>query len=215
MKPTLWKLAKEQMLQDHSNLFNKDTICNFHFELKHHLKWWLKIRKWNLIGIWTSFSIFFVIGLIVCLLQIWYNKEHPTTNEFVNPNYNDVGIVTGRFIAVGIAIWCGYGVILCCYWCYIAVWFTKTSRTLFNIFSQGVREGYLCSDETKYPDVIRMAFYYNDGTMRWRMNNPNSRFQYVMPLFGLVALLSSIKDYQAKYCKVPTQNNNNQNNASL
>ena len=47
------------------------------------------------------------------------------------------------------------------------------------------------------------------------MNNPNSRFKYVMPLFGLVAILSAIKDYQAKYCNVPHLDNHATNNASL
>ena len=206
MKPTLWKLAVSQMTQDHTYLFNKDTICNFHFELKHDLKWWLKVRKWNWIGIWTSFSIFFIVGLIVCLLQIWYNKEHPYTNEFVNPNYEGT-FVTGRFICAGIVIWLFYMLFAIIYGVYIMHWFNKTNKMLFPFFSNAVREGYLCSDESKYPDVIRMAFYYNDGTLRWRMNNPTSRFQYVMPLYGLVAILSSIKDYQAKYCNVPQLDN--------
>lgn len=214
MKQTLWKLAVSQMQQDHSDLFNKDTICNLHFELKHNVQWWLKVRKWNFNAIWISFSIFFIVGLVVCLLQIWYNKEHPYTNEFANHNYDEGGLVTGRFVCAGILIWCFYWIIIGIYACYIPFWFNKKNKYLFDIFLNAVRQGYLCPDETKYPDVIRMAFYYND-TIKWRMNNPNSRFKYLMPLFGLVTILSAIKDYQVKYCHVPYLDNHAANNASL
>ncbi|MBO7084827.1 hypothetical protein J6W20_02780 [bacterium] len=45
---------------------------------------------------------------------------------------------------------------------YIPFWFNKKSKYSFDIFSNTVRQGYLCPDETRYPDAIRMAFYYND-----------------------------------------------------
>ena len=205
-KLTLSKLAVLQLTQDLTYLLNKDKICNLHFTLKHNLQWWLKLRKWNLIWIYSSFAIFFIIGLIICLLQLWYNKEHPYTNQFANPN-DDHGIITGRFVCAGLCIWGFYFIILICYTGLISFKFPKITKNYFDIFATAVKEGYLCNDETKYPDVIRMAFYYNDGTMRWRMNNPDSRFKYVMPLWGLVAILSCVKDYQAKYCNVPQLDN--------
>ena len=195
---SMWSIAKQQMDQDLSYLFNKDKICEFQFSLQHDYKWWIKWRKNLLTGIFTSFVLIMIIGLIICLLQIWWDESHPVT---INTTYN--------FVLAGMIFWCACTFIYVVIFLWQANYMRKAWNALLPYFAKGVREGYLCPDETQYPEVIRMAFYGND-TMSWRMHNPQSRFQYSMPIFGTIALFSQIKDYQAKYCPV---NHNNQSNA--
>ena len=194
---TVWQLGKKQMEQDLSYLFNKETICNFHFVLKHDYWWWIKFRKNTMIGVIVSFVFCMIIGLIICLLQIWWDQSHPVT----------ISTVYG-FVAGGLIFWCCYAFILCIAFVAQAYYIHKALLEIFPYFKQAVKQGYLCSDETKYPEVVQMAFYADDP-IKWRMYHPQSRFKYVMPLFGLVAILSQVKEYQSKYCPVNQDSKNN------
>lgn len=187
---TLWQLGKKQMDSDLSYLFNKETICNFSFELEHDYKWWLNLRKKTLISVFASFCIILIIGLIICLLQIWWNQSHPVTIYTVY-----------WFVFGGIMVWCAYGLLMCFMIVWEASFFHKTLLTLFPLFKQAVNQGYLSADVQQYPDVVKMAFY-TENPATWRMNNPSSRFTIVMPVFGIVAILSQVKQYQAKYCNL-------------
>ena len=194
---TPWQWAKPQMEQDLSYLFNKETICNFQFPLKHDYKWWVKFRKNMLIGVFVSFVLCMIIGLIICLLQIWWDKSHPITI------YSTYGFVWG-----GIIFWC------CCAFIYAIIFFlqtnymTKQIMQLFPYFKQGVLQGYLSNDENKYPQVIQSIFYANNSM--GPMVRGSSGFRNAMSLYGLVAIMSQVKEYQSKYCSV---NHNNGNNA--
>ena len=183
------------MDSDLSYLFNKEKICHFSFELKHDYKWWLNFRKKILISIFTSFAFIFILGLIICLLQIWWDKSHPVTI------YTCYWFVFG-----GIMTWCGYAILLVIVFVWQAFVFHKALSILFPIFKYAVKEGYLSADSNQYPDVIKMAFY-TENPMAWRMNNPNSRFLIVMPVFGIAAILTQVKKYQVKYCSINTLDN--------
>ena len=82
------------MDQDLSYLFNKGKICEFQFTLQHDYKWWIKWRKNLLTGIFTSFVLIMIVGLIICLLQIWWDESHPVT---INTTYN--------FVLAGMIFW--------------------------------------------------------------------------------------------------------------
>lgn len=175
---------------DLSYLFNKEKICNFSFELKHDYKWWLRFRKNILISVFVSYTFIFIIGLIICLLQIWWDQSHPVTINTVC-----------WFVFGGIMVWFGYAIILIFVFIWQAFIFHKTLETLYPCFKQAVKAGYLCANPMQYPEIIRMAFY-TENPMVWRLNYPNSRFLIVMPVFGIVAILTQVKQYQAKYCAV-------------
>ena len=202
MDESLQASAFIQMRQDFSPLFNKDTICNFNFELSHRFEWWLKVKKTNTKWMVICLGIFLLIGIIVCLLQLWYNKQYPSqANSF---SFVFAGVLT---LFIGFFLVFIYKVFL--WW-----WFNKVGHDYYDIFSLGMKEGYLCDDWAKYPPVIRITYYLNDAVSRPDGVDVGAQYRYLSPVFALSALLTQIKDYQAKYCKVPTQDNN-QNNACL
>ena len=79
MDQSAWGLATNEMKQDLSPLFNKDTICNFDFELKHRFEWWIKIKKLNRKWMLIFLGVFCLVGIIISLIQFGY----PASNTFV------------------------------------------------------------------------------------------------------------------------------------
>ena len=192
----LWDTIKQDMNKDYSYLFNKDKICSFQFELKHDVKWWIKYRKIGLICAWTGMSLFLFLGILMWLLQIYGNK---------------VGI---WFTPCGFVMW-----LLAFIWIidsYIIQAYTirRYTNSLILLFNQGINEGYLCSDLSKYPYFMQIAtngVTFNTWKLcaSWADKEPKCN----MPIWGLVALFNCIKEYQAKYCPV-VQNNDNLNLAN-
>ena len=90
MDQSVWGSATSQMKQDLSPLFNKDTICNFDFELKHRFEWWIKIRKLNLKWIWIIIAISCLVGIVISLIQIGYpDSNWAIFRNWFNKNGDD------------------------------------------------------------------------------------------------------------------------------
>ena len=113
-----------------------------------------------MIGVIVSFVFCMIIGLIICLLQIWWDQSHPVT---INTLYD--------FVAGGLIFWCCYAFILCIVFVAQAYYMHQALLEVFPYFRQAVKQRYLCSDETKYPEVVQMAFYA-DNPIKWRMYHP-------------------------------------------
>ena len=144
----------EQLHQDFSPFFNKDKICNFQFELKHRFEWFSKVKKikWKCIRIFSGICL--LIGIIVCLLQLWYNKAYPV----------DKGIYP--FVWGGVIIWILGWLIDSCILIFVWCWFSKIGHDYYDIFAQGRSDGYLCDDLSKYPVCIRITYYLNEAVTR-------------------------------------------------
>ena len=184
MDQSAWGSATNEMKQDLSPLFNKDTICNFDFELKHRFEWWMKIRKLNRKWILISFGIFCLVGIIISFIQFGYANS----NTFVC-----AGMIT---MSVG---W----LLAFCYWVILRNWFNKNGHDYYDIFAFAKKEGYLCDDLSQYPPVISITYYLNEAVTRPTKGGSWAIYQYFSPVFALSSLLTQIKDYQAKYCHVP------------
>ena len=180
------------MNEDYSYLFNKNKICSFSFELNHDAHWWIKYRKLGLIGVWSGTSLFFVLGIIMWILQGCDNRR------------------VVAFIICGIFMW-GFAFL----WfidSYIvqASTIRRYTNNLLALFNNGINEGYLCSDLTKYPyfmQIARNGLTFN--TWKISASFADKEPKCNMPIWGLVALFTSIKKYQSQYCSINQDNTNN------
>lgn len=185
----LWIAIKQDMVKDYSYLFDKNKICSFQFELNHDANWWIRYRKHQWFWLWGIFSFFMLFGAFFGLLQIYGNE----VNIFFLPGLGAMWIFGFSSI---------FGV-------YTQQYQTIHNATnyLLSLFKKGIDEGYLCSDQSKYPYFIQIAF--NGSTQNtWKLcaSYADKEPKCNMPIWGLVALFNSIKQYQAKYCSVnPTQ----------
>ena len=194
----LWDTIKQDMNKDYSYLFNKDKICSFQFELKHDVKWWIKYRQRQWIELYTFPIFFFILGLILCLVQIWYDKTHVLFENAQVP-----------FLMWGCIIWViGISVIFTVYLLQFATIHNAT-KYLLSLLQQGISQQYLTNDQSKYPYFMQIAF--NGSTQNtwklcasWADKEPKCN----MPIWWLVALFNCIKQYQAKYCPVVQHNDN-------
>ena len=192
----LWNTVKQDMQKDYSYLCNKDIVCSFKFELKHDVNWWIKYRKWQWIWLWGIFSFLILFGTLFGLLQIYGNQ----VNIFFIP-----GLV---------ALWIFAFSSICGVYAWQYQTIHNATNYLLSLLKTGTDEGYICSDQSKYPYFMQIAF--NGSTQNtwklcasWADKEPKCN----MPIWGLVALFCSIKQYQTKYCPViQTKQDNRQAN---
>ena len=195
----LWDSITNDMHKDYSYLFNKDKICSFQFELKHDVNWWIKYRKIGLIGVWTGTSLFLFLGILMFFLQIYGNQIG---------NYLTFSLC-GSFMWVFAFIWFIDSYIIQAYT------IRRYTNTYIALLHQGINNQYLCSDLSKYPYFMQIA---KDGVTfntwkiaaSWADKEPKCN----MPIWGLVALFTSIKQYQNKYCPIKQINEDDDSNAS-